>query len=167
MHVQRLIRLLILIGCAVLSGCAAGGNNAPAGKWETDPGVQEFFVSGAVLPEHTYYYIGSIAAPDSIIAIDNRFTLRSRVWAQIEMTEQLLSEWLQWYRTEQYGAGCEYRGGVILTPNGERAGVWYSQNIVNIIRMPEPGVLEVYQPHSVSGTTCGQDHDSVLPGGLF
>jgi len=167
MHVQRLSRLLVLIGCVVLSGCAAGGNSTPAGKWDTDMGVQQLFVSGAVFPNHTYYYLGSIGAPDSIIAIDNRFTLRSRVWAQIEMTEQLLNEWLQWYRTEQYGAGCEYRGGVILTPDGERAGVWYSQNIVNIIRMPEPGVLEVYQPRTPSGATCGRDRDSALPGGLF
>lgn len=166
MHGQHLSRLLVLIGCAVLSACAAGVDT-PAGKWDTDMGVQQLFVSGAVLPDHTYYYIGSIGAPDSIIAIDNRFTLRSRVWAQIEMTEQLLNGWLQWYRTEQYGAGCEYRGGVILTPDGQRAGVWYSQNIVNIIRMPEPGVIEVYQPRSLSGTTCGRDRDSSFPGGLF
>ena len=32
--------------------------------------------------------------------------------------------------------------------------LWYSQNIVNIVRMPEPGVLQVFQPHAPAGHTC-------------
>lgn len=156
--------VLVLFATVVLNGCAA---SQPGGKWEIEPEVQLLFESGTVLPDHTYYYLGSYTAPDSIIAISNQFTLRTRVWAQVDLTGDMLNGWLQWYRTEHYGPGCEYRGGVILTPDGRQAGLWYSRNIINIIRMPEPGVLEVYQPHSISGRTCGQENDDGLSGMMF
>lgn len=148
--------VLVFLVALSLAGCAAG---PPGGKWEIEPEVLQLFESGTVLPDHTYYYLGSITAPDSVIAIDHRFTLRTRVWAQIDLTEHMLNGWLQWHRTEHYGAGCEYRGGVILTPDGQRAGFWYSRNIINIVRMPEPGVIEVYQPRSIAGGTCGNPND--------
>ena len=157
MQLINLIRLfLALLTAAVLAGCVVG---PPGGKWEVESGVLELFESGTILPDHTYYYLGSSAAPDSIIAISNQVTLRTRVWAQVEMSKELLNGWLSWYRTEHYGPGCDYRGGIILTPGGRQAGLWYSQNVINIVRMPEPGVIEVYQPHSISGGTCGKSND--------
>jgi hypothetical protein len=151
-----------LFVAAVVAGCAAG---PPGGRWEIEPEVQQMFESGRVLPEHTYFYLGSYNAPDSIIAISTQYTLRTRVWAQVDLTDEMLNRWLQWYRTEHYPAGCEYRGGVILTPDGRQAGFWYSRNIINIIRLPEPGVIEVYQPHSISGGVCGHPNDDTFMGG--
>ncbi|MCL2791303.1 MAG: hypothetical protein FWD79_11815 [Desulfobulbus sp.] len=148
---------------AFLAGCASG---PPSGSWIIEPEGQALFESGTVLPDHTYYYLGSFTAPDSIIAIDHRFTLRTRVWAQVDMTASRLNGWLQWYRTDQHPPGCAYRGGVILTPDGQRAGFWYSPNPINIVYLPEPGVIEVYQPQTASGRVCGQDgYDSMFPGG--
>ncbi|MCL2457381.1 MAG: hypothetical protein FWF31_00740 [Desulfobulbus sp.] len=153
-----LARLIALAAVAVfLAGCAGG---PPAGQWTTDSRAQDLFESGVVLPDHAYYYIGSFAMPDSVIAIDRRFTLRTRVWAETDMTEAKLNGWLHMFRTENYPAACIYRGGVILTPDGRRAGYWYSRNIYNIIYMPEEGVLEVYRPHADAGRVCGQDINS-------
>lgn len=160
-HPFRLMSLCAVAAC--LAGCAAA---PPAGQWLIEPGVEQLFESGRVLPDHAYYYLGSSTAPDSIIAIHRRFTLRTRVWAEVDLTEAKLNGWLQWYRTEHYPPGCEYRGGVILTPDGQQAGFWYSQNIINIVYMPEPGILEVYQPHSVAGGTCGKENDSMFFGGM-
>lgn len=129
--------------------------------------MQQLFESGTLLPDHTYYYLGSYTAPNTIIAISNQFTLRTRVWAQVDLTGEMLNGWLQWYRTEHYGPGCEYRGGVIRTPDGRQAGVWYSQNSINLIFMPEPGVLEVYQPRTIGGGTCGQNDDGGSSGRMF
>jgi hypothetical protein len=154
---------VLLVG-ALLTGCAAG---SPSGKWEEKPGVQQLFESGTLLPDHTYYFLGSSAAPDSIIAISNQFTLRTRVWARVDISQEILDSWLRMYRTEHYSPGCEFRGGVIFTPDGRQAGVWYSQNIINIIKMPEPGVLEVYQPRSISGAVCGQNDDGGFAGRMF
>lgn len=154
--------LSYLTVCCVSAGCTA---TQPSGQWLIEPEAGHLFESGTVLPHHTYYYLGSITAPDSIIAIDDRFILRTRVWAQVALSQAMLNGWLQWYRTEHYPSGCQYRGGVIITPDGQRAGFWYSQNIINIVRSPEAGVIEVYQPHAVSGLTCGQERDGSLFGG--
>ena len=162
LYIFRFLFFLFVCG-TLLVGCTATG---PAGKWETDLGVQQAFEAGQVFPDHTYYYLGSIAAPGYVIAINNRFTLRTRVWAQVDMTEQKLNGWLSMYQTKRF-TGCEYYGGVILTSDGQQAGLWYSQNSINIIRMPEPGVIEVYQPHTISGATCGAEHDGMMSNGML
>lgn len=150
---SRLPFCLIVPFLALVTGCSA---SVPAGQWRTDPAVAAWFEAGRVLPGYTYYYLGSSTAPDSIIAIDHRFTLRSRVWAQVELDQRMLNGWLQWYRSVQPPAGCEFRGGIIETSTGEPAGYWYSRNPINIVHLPEPGVLEVFQPHTLGGATCGQ-----------
>lgn len=156
MKLQSVLRCVLLVfGLATLAGCAAP---VPSGLWQEESDVQQLFESGQLLPNHTYYYLGSFAAPDSVIAVSNQFTLRSRVWAQVDMTEARLNGWLQWWRTERYGA-CDYHGGRIIAPDGRQAGVWYSQNVFNIIHLPEPGVIEVYKPHSYAGRTCGEPRD--------
>ena len=146
---HTLLLLTILFGMT-LSGCAA---TVPTGKWETDHQVGEVFESARVLPNHTYYYLGSITAPASVIAIDNRFTLRTNAWAEIEISEQILRDWLAWFPIA-HSRNCLFRGGVILTPDGQQAGVWYSPNIINLVQVPEPGVLVVFQPRSTGLSGC-------------
>jgi len=155
--------IVLAILAAVLAGCAGG---PPSGRWLIEPEAQSLFESGTVLPDHAYYYLGSSTAPDSIIAIDHQFTLRTRVWAQIDLTAATLNGWLQWYRTEHHPPGCAYRGGVILAPDGQRAGFWYSRNTINLVYQPEPGIIEVYQPHAAAGLTCGQERDGLSAGGM-
>lgn len=155
MNYPRIVLFLPLFVIFVLTGCVG---TVPAGKWQVDEEVRQAFVSGVILPEHSYYYLGSVTAPDSIIAIDNHFTLRTKVWAQADFSREMFDAWLNWYRTEKFTA-CPYYGGVILTPDGKRAGVWYSPNIFNIIQMPEPGVIVVFQPYSYAGKRCGEFND--------
>lgn len=157
----RLLMCCVMPLLVLLTGCTS---MVPTGQWQSDPSVASWFAAGRVLPGYAYYYLGSSTAPDSIIAIDPRYTLRSRVWARIDLDEQILNGWLQWYRSVQPPPGCEFQGGVIATPAGEPAGYWYSRNPINIVHMPEPGVLEVFQPHTLGGGACGQSSSSGLFG---
>ena len=143
--------LLIFIPAFFAGGCTP---KVPVGKWEVAPGVQKVFEAGTMLPNHTYYYLGSYSGPGTVLAINNHYALHdTNVWAKVdEMSEKLLREWLTFYRTEGPGA-FDYYGGVILTPDGQQAGIWYSRNVMNIVQMPEPGVLEIFQPHTPSGAT--------------
>lgn len=151
--------VVVLSACLLtVGGCVGLDPSRPQGQWLEDEEVRQFIEDGRLFPDHTYYYLGSMTAPDSFIAIDNRLQLRTRVWAQVEMTPQQLAGWLQWYRSEHYGI-CAYQGGRILAPDGSQVGYWYSQNPINIIFMPEPGVIEVYKPHTVSGRVCGEPDD--------
>ncbi len=142
----------------LLTGCAGTQSSVPEGTWLEDEGIQKTIESGTVFSGHRYYYLGSITAPDSFIAIDNRWQLHSRVWADVAMTQERLAGWLQWYSHEDYGS-CSYRAGRILAPDGSQIGYWYSQNPINTIYMPRPGVVEVYKPHDVGGTVCGEPRD--------
>jgi len=156
-HPQPQGRLFFLLGgFLLLAGCIA---RVPAGSWQVEPEIQKIFEAGTLLPDHSYYHLGPLAAPDAVIAVDNRFTLRTQVWARVDMSTDLINSWLNWYRTENFGWSCPYYGGLILTPDGQRAGIWYSADTINIIRMPEPGVLEIYQPHSLNGRRCGEAND--------
>lgn len=157
MLLKSLPSILLPLGLVLfLTACA--GHNVPTGRWTTDDSVRKFFEEGRIYPDHTYYYLGSITAPDSIIAIDNRYTLRTRVWAEIAISQQVFNGWLTWYRTDNFGP-CPLYGGVILTPAGRPAGYWYSRNTRNIVEEPEPGVLVVYQPDSNGFTRCGRQDD--------
>lgn len=155
--------VVTMVAMGLLSGgCAGFDSSRPQGQWLEDEEIQQKIESGVLFPGHTYYYLGSITAPDSFIAIDNHWRLRTRAWAEVKMSPQRLAGWLQWYSSEQYGA-CEYRGGRILDPDGRQAGYWYSQNRFNIIYSPEVEVLEVYKPHAGGGRVCGEPGS----GGLF
>lgn len=143
-----------LFGCAllVITGCTS---TMPTGTWQVEREAQMTFETATVLPDHTYYYLGSSGAPTAVIAISNEFDLRTKVWAQVEITDKILRGWRQWH-TATGTSPCRYYSGVILTPDGRQAGVWYSQNIINTVRMPEPGVLEIFQPFSTPGRECAE-----------
>lgn len=138
--------LLILVSAFFVGGCTL----VPTGKWEVDTSAQNSFKSGALLADHTYYYLGSYAMPDTVIAINNHYVLRNEnVWTKVDkMSDKVLKGWLTMFKTTA-AVSLNYSGGVILTPGGQQAGVWYSRYIVNLIEMPEPGVLVVYQPHPI------------------
>ncbi len=158
-----LVATMAAIGL-LASGCAGFNPSRPQGQWLEDEEIQQLTATGTIFPDHSYYYLGSITAPDSFIAIDNHWQLRTRVWAGVEMTPQRLAGWLQWYRSE-HDSGCEYRGGRILAPDGRQVGYWYSQNRFNTIYMPETGVIEVYKPHNGAGRVCGEPgFDGFFPG---
>lgn len=171
MREQRLMHwfrsvLLLLVGCSgyLLAGCVAIDPQRPQGQWIEDTEVSQRIANGEIFAGHLYYYLGSITAPDAFIAIDQRWQLRSRVWAEVAISEQRLAGWLQWYRTEHLGF-CDYKGGLILAPDGSHVGYWYGQNPYNTIYAPEPGVIEVYKPHAGGGRVCGESSShGFLPG---
>lgn len=157
---------LLLLGCGglLMTGCGALDIQRPQGQWQQDEAVRQRIASGEVFAGHRYYYLGSITAPDAFIAIDQRWQLRSRVWAEVSVSEQRLAGWLQWYRTEHLGF-CDYKGGRIFAPDGSQVGYWYAQNPYNLIYSPQPGVLEIYKPHAGGGRVCGEPgFDGFLPG---
>ncbi|MDD2463589.1 MAG: hypothetical protein PHI97_06295 [Desulfobulbus sp.] len=150
--------IIVLILCLLIAGCAGDTATKPQGQWLEEEGIQKSIEAGTVYHDHNYYYLGSITAPDSFIAVDKRWRLQTRVWAEVTMSQQRLAGWLQWYRSEHYG-GCEYRAGRILAPDGSPVGYWYSQNPINTIYILEPGVIQIYKPHNIAGQVCGEPRD--------
>ena len=143
-------RAALLSIALLLGGCADTG---PAGRWVGSREVARAFEAHEVFPGHRYYYVGSIAQPDGVIAIDPRFRLKKgRVWAEVAVDEARLAEWQSWWQAGFFHH-CMYLGGLILTPSGERAGYWYSPFLLNRVQMNEDGELVVHLPHSPTGAT--------------
>jgi len=157
MKTRNLLGTTFLIISAVFLFSNANAANTQYGKWKQDPVVKQQVESGKVLPNHTYYYTGSINGPDCLIAIDNHYTLRdSRVWAKAdEMSDKVMKGWLQSMAQEHGSRSLSVKGGDIITPDGKKAGIWYSHYPINIVEMPTPGELIIYQPHPIGGGVTG------------
>lgn len=146
---------LVLVSFALLtffSGCA---QNGASGKWVTSSNVERLFETKTVLPDHTYYYRGNERTPESIIAIDNTYTLQTKVWTRVAISQKILDGWIYWINTRT-NLTCPYRGGTILTPDGQKAGIWYSRKLITTVKVPESGVIQVYPPFSIQGSECAR-----------
>jgi hypothetical protein len=110
------IALLIL----VLAGCAGR-----YGNFVYDEAVDQVFENLTVLPGHRYYITGPESRPDAIIAIDQRYTLKSNYWKPVEMTPEKLKHWID--NPARRGRFYPYTyGRYILSDQGQRIGLWYS-----------------------------------------
>ena len=144
--------LVLLFALSPLSGCVQSG---PVGKWETNGDATRVFESKTLLQDHTYYFRGSEGTPDAVIAIDNRYTLQTKVWSKVAITQEILDDWMYWLNVDA-SILCPYVGGVIITPDGDTAGIWYSNKRVTAVKTPEPGVLQVYPPYNPTGSFCAR-----------
>ena len=159
MNLSRCPAVVLIV--FLLAACAACSEaRLPSGSWISRRAVAQDFEQARVFPDHTYYYIGSVSQPDGVIAMDQRFRLREgKVWAQIDMDEARMRGWQQWWRADAFHR-CRYLGGLILLPDGQQAGYWYSPFLHNIVKVTENGELIIHRPHSASGATdCEGDSD--------
>ena len=105
-----------------LAACAGAGTY---GKLVNDDEVDQLFKNLTVLPDHNYYYSGSDARPRAIIAIDETYTLSSRLWKPVDITTEQLKHWvLNPSRQAQFDSSTY--GRFIMDDKGQRIGFWYS-----------------------------------------
>jgi hypothetical protein len=126
---------------AVLGGCAS----LNYGSLQTSSAVTELFESGRILPDHRYYYSGFAQIPDAIVAIDQRYTLRSRVWNYFDPTPDTLRNWV--FRMTQVQS-APTQGSVILAPDGSRVGVWYSSLQQTSVRIAGQNEVVIAPPEA-------------------
>jgi hypothetical protein len=161
MKLHRIFSLLLLILTATFFAASGYAEHtplhAPMGQMKADPDAKKAFEEGKVVPDYTYYYIGSIGQPDSVIGITKPYTLRdAKVWSKVlDMSDKVLRGWLQAWKNDGHALG-DMHGGVLLDPDGKKAGIWYSHFPGSAVRMPKPGMLEVFQPHPLIGNPPGQ-----------
>ncbi|NQS72456.1 MAG: hypothetical protein HQQ73_09965 [Desulfobulbaceae bacterium] len=159
-HIPSSLHCVLLFCLVMLVGNCATGQQMTrhaTGNWVSSMEVTEAFESAQVFLDHTYYYVGSIAKPDGVIAIDNRYRLKDNtVWAKVEVNETTLKNWQGWWRADTFHH-CRYLGGFILTPDGQQAGYWYSPFRDNRVEMPEPDLLIIHRPRSITGASDCED----------
>ena len=138
--------VFILVGT---SSCSTTGNR---GTIREHHEVTSIFRSFEVIPTYNYYYYGTFLYPDTIMGIDNRYTVVSELWKYIDLTPKQLERWvvnLDRDRGDRYFASryhFRYQGAYVLDPGGQTIGIWYSKLDWGLFEFPGDKVIIPYAP---------------------
>jgi hypothetical protein len=113
--------LLLVVVPGFLGGCAATAKNPGV---TTSREATAIWNSYEILPNHHYYYSGPDARPFYIIAIDDRYHLKSEIWKPVDLTPARLQHWIN--IPPRVGYDPHPFGAYITGPNREQIGLWYS-----------------------------------------
>ena len=101
------------------------------------------FEKAQILPDHVYYYSGLQGVPDAIVGIHPNYTLRAKIWQQIDFSHTTLKKWI--YRMN-YVQLVTPQGARILGPEGDRLGVWFSAQRQTAVRLDKENRLVIAPP---------------------
>ncbi len=117
--------LLFLVAVlSTLTGCAAVQGKKSSGV-VTSREATDIWHSYEILPNYHYYTTGPQAQPNYIIGIDDQYHLTSNLWKPVDLTPEMLYNWIN-YKRPRVGYSVEPYGAFITGPHGERIGLWYS-----------------------------------------
>ena len=140
------ISLLTVLSLFMLTACVTTGPSSYKYSREVD---RMFEPPPILLKNHTYYYIGRPVQPDAIIAIDNQFTMTSKVWSKVDINQKMLDDWAFWFDTYIGWWSCPYRGAMLFAPDGRQVGVGYSRWTFSVVKMLGPNEIVVYPPQAL------------------
>ena len=151
MKVFRLVCCLLAL--VLLSSCASRN----LGTIREDHAVSKQFKSGKVQQNYNYFYYGVEVEPEVILAIDKKYTVESRFWTPVELTDERLRRWV--VRLDQLPAGkdwssrygTQYQGAWVLDPEGNEVGIWYSRKDWGVFEYPGDNVIIPYVPSNHTG----------------
>ena len=144
---QALLAAFII---AFLAGCFAN-----YGRLEINSAVEQAFRNYEILDHYQYYYSGRENKPSAIIGIDPAFQFSSKYWTAIEPLQ---------FRTMVGRMFPDYGflyGPYILTPDGRKAGVWYSWVNIFTAKFEDDRII-VFSPEPYAdaegGSALGDRH---------
>jgi len=136
----------LLSGSAILAVMImffAGCSTPVTGRLQNSSEVTEVFKNSQILPNHQYYVAGFQRVPYAIIAIDNKYQLRSNRWQPIDLESTSLNQLI--YRMDQvYSLNPE--GAWILDHEDNRMGVWFSSRYQTRVKREKDNQIVVLTP---------------------
>ena len=141
--------LLVIAVQGILTGCAATGGIKSSGVVHSREAT-EIWHSYEVLPNYNYYISGAESRPWYIIGIDDKYRLTSKNWKPVDLTSEMLDKWINYYRP-RVGYDLKVYGSYILSPDGERVGLWYSMRtwrVTGTVTFGENNQIAVTRPVS-------------------
>ncbi len=132
-----IVLLFLVAGCARCPEC---------GSLQQRNEITLLFNNQELVEGYNYYYNGRLSAPSAILGLDEKYTLQGQFWTAIDLTQEQLSTWVQAIQTTRRSERGTFRGAEILSPKGERAGIWFSNFDWVTTRFLEADVVEVFAP---------------------
>jgi hypothetical protein len=136
---QRLSAVIGLGLLFLLCSCA----NSNYGKLEATQEITKIFDNYQILSDHSYYYSGLHGVPDAIVGIHSSYSLKSKMWQQVDFSSLLLRKWVD---RMSYVHTVTPRGAWILGPDGNRIGVWYSARHQTTVRVEQGNRVVIVPP---------------------
>ncbi len=125
----------------VFNGCFAN-----YGRLKLSADVQHAFENFQAFKNHRYYYSGRENKPSAIIGVHRDYRFESRYWTEVDLQKTSLKELVN--RLYPYDYFPPY-GYYILDPNGNKAGIWFSQFGQTSIRLENDNRLVVVTPEPI------------------
>jgi len=123
----------------LLCSCAASNY----GKLQPSPEITKIFDDYRILSDHSYYYSGLQGVPDAIVGIQSNYSLKSKRWQPVDLTSLSLRKWVD---RMTYVHMVTPRGALILGPDGNRIGVWYSARHQATVRVEQGNRVVIVPP---------------------
>ena len=146
---KPLVCLLFLVGLSfAMTGCITCQE---CGTLKRDHEITNLFLNNEIIPGYSYYFNGRSQWPTAVMAIDSSYTIKAEFWKPVDLAGQELSGWLKnavnWKgsrKTNKYGAE-------ILSPAGERVGIFFSKYDNLVTKFSTDKEIQVYPPSYLAG----------------
>lgn len=155
----RAIYVLIVLSTAILSGgCVATATNKNLGAIRESHEVTRQYRALQINPNYNYFYSGTKQNPDAILGMDKIYTVQSKFWHPVDLSEEQLKYWVTWGDRQSSDEGFssrylgKYMGAYILDPTGRTIGDWYSKKDWGIFDFPGNNVVIPYPPQNRAGS---------------
>lgn len=181
----RLFVTMLLIG--LLTACAGAGAGGGIGggvgvsgstlgrssHLAASPEAAAEFEKYLIRQDYNYYYSGVQAYANAILGLDKRYVLTNDLWKKVDLTPELLKDWLPTMEMKAVQSRQSLKGFVILDDQGKRIGIYYTvleaATLANIKLQPDNGIWIDTPPQDVyheydNGTGF---HRGRVGGGLF
>jgi hypothetical protein len=144
MHIGSLPGSIILffIAFAALGGCAMSNY----GKLESNQNITGAFKTYQILPDHTYYYLGTFSSPTVIAGINKNFDLNSKLWVKIDIQSKDFRTLIDRISLQGSSNAKLPAGFTILDHTGRNVGVWYSARRAAVVEVKESGQIVKLAP---------------------
>ncbi len=136
----RFSRFCVIIGALILSTLVSGCFQN-YGRIKRNPEVTQAFQNNQITQNYKYYYYGLTNWPYAIVGIDPAYHMRSKVWREVDPNTEQFKKMVFWAWGDYYLPST--LGADILSPTGEKVGVWYSSIWFVAIRFEEGNRIEV------------------------
>jgi hypothetical protein len=141
-------RYAVIFLLLLAAGCSATRDYA---RVQRNMDVRTTFRAGEMVSGYRYYYNGPTSEPRALLALDQRYELKSQFWHPIESNGQLRS-WIAEF-DRLFGefddvemVMIDYKGYEILAKDNTRIGMLYSRYDWVVVWWGEGNTLYVTQP---------------------
>jgi hypothetical protein len=148
---------LILIGLSfALTGCITCQE---CGSLKRNHEITNLFLNNEIIPGYSYYFNGRSQWPTAVMAIESSYTVKAQFWKPVDLAGQELSGWLQSATNWKGMRQTNKNGAEILSPEGERVGIFFSKYDNLVTKFSSDKVIQVYPPSYQAGQGTGLERN--------